>query len=277
MLPSDIEPLHSFHDIHYADKGIALADTSSFHTPHNFPHQPGRLRDGGWNMQTSLIWAIGILSLCSIPFQELSVAAVDSTPPASPSGISIDGGSCPDFKTLPITPEKQRTSSWCWAAAGNIAMHYRGGTREQCFVVDAVRQNQIGIYSPSSCCIANPETTAGCGDVFDYAWATLDEFGFGYDSKGESAFGWPELRDQICKDGPIIYGEDYIIGGGHEYVIYGFIEDRTIGEKQVVLYDPSDDPSEYHEESYDSWLRMQSGSGEIRSNVQFLINIKQYP
>lgn len=198
-----------------------------------------------------------------------------SLPYAVPSGVLGAGGSCPDSKFLSITPEKQRTGSWCWAAAAKIAMHYRGGTQEQCFVVDAVRQNQLGIYSPSTCCIASPGMTPGCGDVLDYSWAALNEFGFGYDSRGESEFGWPQLREQICDDGPIVYGEDYTDGGGHEYVIYGFVEDGTIGEKKVVIFDPSDDPNEYHEEPYDTWLRLQPGVDEIRSNVQFLINIKK--
>ena len=209
----------------------------------------------------SMVCSFIFISLISLPY-------------VIPSGVLGAGGNCPDRKELSITREKQRTVSWCWAAAAKIAMHYRGGTQEQCFVVDAVRQNQLGIYSPSSCCIANPNIS-GCGDILDYSWAALNEFGFGYDSLGESEFGWPQLREQICDDGPIVYGEDYKHGGGHEYVIYGFIEDKTIYEKMVIFYDPLDDLNEYHEEPYDTWLRLQPGANEIRSSVQFLINIKK--
>ena len=187
----------------------------------------------------------------------------------------VNGQTCPDSKKLPIILEHQRTSSWCWAAAANIAMHYRGGTQEQCFVVDAVRQNQLEIYSPNTCCIKNPDTTVGCGDVLDYSWAVLNEFNFTYDMVGESTFGWPQLREQICRDGPIVYGEDYMDGGGHQYVIYGFVEDQTIGEKNIVIHDPLEKPSDYREEPYETWLRLQPGSDEIRSNVDFLINIKK--
>lgn len=198
-----------------------------------------------------------------------------SLPYAIPSGVLGAGGNCPDSKSLSITREKQRTVSWCWAAAATIAMHYRGGTDEQCFVVDAVRQNQLGIYSPNTCCVAHPEMTPNCGDVLDYSWAALNEFNFLYDSVGESTFGWAQLREQICGDGPIIYGEDNKEGTGHEYVIYGFVEDGTIGEKQVVIFDPLEDPNEYREEPYEIWLRLQNDQYETRKNVEFLINIKK--
>jgi hypothetical protein len=185
----------------------------------------------------------------------------------------VNGQTCPDSKKLPITLERQLSDSWCWATAANIAMRYLGGTQEQCFVVDAVRQNQLEIYSPNTCCIANTATTPGCGDIWDYSWAALDEFNFTYDMVGESTFGWPQLREEICRDGPIVYGEDYKDGGGHQYVIYGFVEDQTIGEKNIVIYSPIDKPSDYREEPYETWLRMQSSSDELRSNVEFLINI----
>jgi hypothetical protein len=154
-------------------------------------------------------------------------------------------------------------------------MHYLGEVHEQCFVVDAVRQNQLGIYHPSSCCIANASTTIGCGDVLWYSYAVLDEFSFTYNVLGDSTFHWSTLQEQICEDGAVIYGEDYKEGGGHEYVLYGFIEDKSIAEKTVILYDPLDNPAEYREEPYDTWIRLQAGADEIRSYVEFLVNIRK--
>ena len=226
-------------------------------------------------MLKSVVGSLIFVSLISLPYVDEPLVAWGQIPPAVPSGVVVNGGNCPDSKSLPITQEKQRSVSWCWATAATIVMHYLGGAQEQCFVVDAVRQNQLGIYSPNTCCIANPDMTPGCGNVLDFSWAALNEFNFAYDTAGESNFGWPELREQICRDGPIVYGEDYMDGGGHEYVIYGFIEDRTTGERTVVFYDPLDDPKNYREESYDTWLRLQTNPSEIRSNVEFLINIRK--
>ncbi len=201
------------------------------------------------------------------------VTAQDSTSPPPPSNLVVDD--CPDSKFLTIPAEKQKAVSWCWATTAKIVMHYRGEMHEQCFVVDAVRQNQLGIYYPSTCCIAAPDMTVGCGDVFYFSYAALDEFSFKYDTLGDSTFHWSTLREQICQDKPVIYGEDYKGGGGHEYVLSGFIEDQSINEKTVVLFDPLDDPSEYKEQDYDTWLRLQLGDDEIRSYVEFLVNVRK--
>ncbi len=228
-------------------------------------------------MQRLAVGALILLPLLSIPFQEELRAASDSTPPLSPTNLTGGGGQCPDSKSLPNFPtEMQKSTSWCWAATATMAMHSRGSIEEQCFVVDAVRQNQLGIYTPSTCCIASPDTTVGCGDVLSYSWRALDEFGMKYDAVGESKFGWPELRKQICSDGPIIYGEDYWNGAGHEYVILGFIENKRIMEKSVVIYDPLDPPTEYREKSFEGWLRLPTnGQDPDRSSVEYYINIRK--
>lgn len=195
---------------------------------------------------------------------------------STPSGVN--GQTCKDYRKLPILAEKQRSDSWCWAAAANIEMRYRGEIHEQCYVVDAVRQNQLGIHSPSTCCIAHPETTPNCGDILSFSSLALDEFRFKYDMVAESRFDWPQLIEQICHDTPIVYGEDYKNGAGHQYIIYGFIEDQTTNEKNIIIYDPMDPVDtgpDYREEPYETWLRMQPGPDEIRSNVDFLINVKK--
>jgi hypothetical protein len=217
---------------------------------------------------------IRLLFLCSLslPWLINIVEAQDFTPPVAPSGVVVKN-ICSASKSLPILAERQATTAWCWAATATIVMHYLGEPHDQCFVVDAVRQNQLEIYHPSSCCIADAGTTYGCGDVLWYSYAALDEFSFSYNVLGDSTFSWSTLQEQICQDKAVIYGEDYTEGGGHEYVLYGFIDDQDNEEKTVILYDPSDNPADYREEPYDTWLRLQAEPDEIRSYVEFLVNI----
>src|SRR5262245_15989492 len=177
----------------------------------------------------------------------------------------------------------QQTSTWCWATTAKIVMKYKGNDQMQCFIVDAVRQNQLNIKSPPTCCIVEPRTVLNCM-VTSESWRALNEFNFQYNTKYDpkydkgdgSGFFWSVLQSQICTDGPVIYGEDYWDGGGHEYVLRGF---RTAvdGKKWVVLYDPTDDPTNNaREESYEDWLLLPPNDDDpIRSNVEYYVNIHQ--
>jgi Peptidase_C39 like family len=211
------------------------------------------------------------------PCFQLHLFAADSTPPTQPQNIRLNESSCPQSKSLPIPLEQQQTSAWCWSAAAKMAMSYKGTPHEQCFIVDGVRQNQLGIKSPSTCCIAQPQIVSGCGDVLSFSWRALKEFNFTYDRVDESRFGWDKLRTQVCGDGPIIYAEDYWTGGGHEYILKGFRE-ASDGKRWVVIYDPLDDPTDplksFQEESFDEWLRLPTtGPDPYRSGVEYLVNI----
>lgn len=207
-----------------------------------------------------------------------TVLFLSSHAAAQPSVPSICGAS--KILAIETNLEKQKTSAWCWAAASNSVMVYKGASTEQCFVVDAVRQNQLGIYSPNTCCRADADMTPGCGDVFDYSWAALNEFYFAFDTFGDEAnelglpkLNWAKLRQFICRDEPIIYGEDYKKGGGHEYVIYGYIEDSMINRKDIIIYDHFG-PPDYDEEPFDTWLRLhEDPDQEDRSYVEFLTSI----
>ena len=225
-------------------------------------------------MKKSVAQLIVLISLVVFfPFTQLRSFAAESTSPEIPSGLIVGGGVCPESKVISPPLEKQQTSTWCWAATAKIAMNYKGNTEQQCFIVDTVRQNQLNIKSPPTCCIAQPQTVINCM-VTSESWRALDEFGFHYDVADESTFGWPELRTQICGDGPVIYGEDYWVGGGHEYILRGF-RLAADGIRWVVLYDPTDDPtSDPREESYDDWLRLPTtGPDPDRSDVVYYVNI----
>ncbi len=227
------------------------------------------------NMKKPVLRLILLMALVIFfPYTQRYLFAADSTPPGIPSGLNVGGGGvCPEAKALSLPLEKQQTSTWCWATTAKIAMHYKGDQEAQCFIVDAVRQNQLNIKSPPTCCISQPQTVLNCM-VTSESWRALKEFNFKYDTKDESGFAWPDLRTQICGDGPVLYGEDYWDGGGHEYILRGFRRAND-GHRWVILYDPTDDPTNnYTEKSYDDWLRLSTtGPDPDRSNVEYYINI----
>lgn len=185
-------------------------------------------------------------------------------------------GDCPTAKNIPLRLETQKTSTWCWATTAKIVMDYKGMTEMQCFIVDAVRQNQLSISSPPTCCVNTPETILNCMRT-SKSEVALKEFRFSYRSTNETEFTWSDLQKQICSDRPVIYGEDYWDDeGGHEYILKGFRE-ASDGKKWVVVYDPLDDPiNNYIEKSYDDWLRLpSSGRDPYRKHVEYYFNIQR--
>ena len=127
-----------------------------------------------------------------------------------------------------MTLRLQETSSWCWAASGEMIMEYMGANIEQC---DAANKR----FGRNDCC--NSPVPWAC---VNGGWPEFDKYGFTSSHTNNKALSWKQIKSQIyCKKKPFAFTWKYEDGSGHMMVAAGY---QTIdGINLVYGYDPQSD------------------------------------
>jgi len=145
---------------------------------------------------------------------------------------------------LPVTPHPQETKNWCWAASGQMVMHYLGNNVSQCTQAN----NRFG---RTDCCnidLCPPPTEApqynafgNCINCACPGWPQFDKYGFTFKKTSGAPLTWDQLREQIsnepyCKKKPFAFSWGWLGGGGHMMVAKGYL--TLAGTNYVVILDP---------------------------------------
>lgn len=137
--------------------------------------------------------------------------------------------------SLPVALHPQETSMWCWAASGQMVMHYLGNNVAQCTQAD----NRFG---RNDCCniqrCPNPVANHSC---VQGGWPEFAKYGFTYKTTSNAALSWNDLRDQIsnepyCKKKPFAFTWHWPGGSGHMMVAKGYLTLNNVN--YVVMLDP---------------------------------------
>jgi|SRR5947209_2141568 len=138
----------------------------------------------------------------------------------------------PPSYNLDVPLHSQLTKMWCWAASGEMCMHYFGR--------DVSQVVQANDYFGHRDCGKSP-TPPAC---INGGWPQFPRYGFSAKStKNDQALPWPTINDQIaCKKKPIAFSWHWAGGGGHMMVITGYLTvptgRGTAPQRFVTVYDP---------------------------------------
>lgn len=160
--------------------------------------------------------------------------------------IAIGGCCSPGPVTsLPVTLHPQETGMWCWAASGQMVMHYLGNNVAQCTQAN----NRFG---RTDCCTIDlcpsptepvPAWPNPCKCVCG-GWPEFEKYGFTFQRTTNAPLSWDDLKEQIsdspyCKRKPFAFTWAWPprpYGGGHVMVAKGYA-DLPVG-RFVVMLDP---------------------------------------
>ena len=131
---------------------------------------------------------------------------------------------------------------WCWAASGQMVMHYLGNNVSQC-----VQANNR--FNRTDCCnidLCPPPTETTCPTPGYHpcacgGWPEFGKFGFNFKTTSSAALTWDQIRDQIsrgqyCEGTPFCFTWKWNGGGGHMMVAMGY---KTAGGVNFVeVMDP---------------------------------------
>jgi len=143
----------------------------------------------------------------------------------------------PLITSLPVTLHPQETGMWCWAASGQMVMHYLGHDVDQCTQAN----NRFG---RSDCCtidLCPSPTEPSSHACVTGGWPEFDKYGFTFDRTSDAALSWDDLRKQTsqtkyCKGKPFAFSWHWPGGGGHMMVVKGYLS--LEGTKYVAVLDP---------------------------------------
>ena len=175
----------------------------------------------------------------------IGVAVVAATVPAAAREACQE-------RTLSLRYAPQASSSWCWAASGQMVMEWLGEAPEkacQCRQAEQVLGVK-GCCVSSSSCVPADEAPASCDEP---RWPAFVEgaegYGFDYkttcdalpgrqndDACDAKPLGWQELTAEICAGRPVL--ASFRSPGssvGHMLVVKGF---STHGGRRVLVVDP---------------------------------------
>lgn len=136
---------------------------------------------------------------------------------------------------LPVTLHPQETSMWCWAASGQMVMHYIGNNVAQCTQANS----RFGRTDcPCNQCGANPVANPPC--VIG-GWPEFDKYGFTFQRTSNTALTWKQLTNELsqkkyCGKTPVAYSWAWSGGGGHMMVANGHV--TLSGTNYVAILDP---------------------------------------
>lgn len=122
--------------------------------------------------------------------------------------------------TLPVTLHPQETSNWCWAASGQMVMHYLGHDVSQCTEAN----NRFG---KDYCCnksATDHTPVTGCPkpQCAWTGWPEFDKYDFSFKRTSSTALTWNELVHQIADlSKPVAFSWKWTGGGGHMMVVVG--------------------------------------------------------
>jgi len=152
--------------------------------------------------------------------------------------VAVLAGSCCSpgpIGSLPVTLHPQETSMWCWAASGQMVMHYLGNNVAQCTQAN----NRFGRTDcPCAQCGSSPLPNPPC---VNGGWPEFDKYGFTFQRTSDTALSFAALRSELspksaCGRTPIAYSWHWSGGGGHMMVADGYV---TIdGASYVSILDP---------------------------------------
>lgn len=137
--------------------------------------------------------------------------------------------------SLPVTSHPQETSMWCWAASGQMGMHYLGNNVAQCTQANN-RFNRTDC--PCNQCGPNPLPDPPC---VNGGWPEFDKYGFTFQRTSDTALSFAALRGELspknyCGKTPVAYSWHWTGGGGHMMVADGFV--TVEGTDYVSILDP---------------------------------------
>ena len=136
---------------------------------------------------------------------------------------------------LPVTRHAQDTSMWCWAASGQMVMHYLEQNIQQCVQAN----NRFG---RTDCCdielCDDPYQAHAC---VTGGWPEFGKYGFTFDRTSNAALSWQDLREQVsqmkyCDKKPFAFTWHWPGEGGHVMVAKGFVV--VDGVRYVAILDP---------------------------------------
>lgn len=130
--------------------------------------------------------------------------------------------------SVPLYP--QETRMWCWAASGEMVMHYSGTDVDQCTQAN----NRFG---RSDCCtITLCPTPVSSHACVSGGWPEFSKYGFSYNTTSDAALSWSTVKSQISNDKPFCVTWHWPGGGGHMMVAIAYM--RKEGENYVGINDP---------------------------------------
>jgi Papain-like cysteine protease AvrRpt2 len=127
-------------------------------------------------------------------------------------------------QSLAVTLHPQETGMWCWAASGQMVMHYLGHNVSQCTQAN----NEFG---RTDCC--HSPVPGGC---VQGGWPEFAKYNFDAKHTSDTALTWDQLRKQIssgsnCGNKPFCFTWHWNGGGGHMMVAIGY---QTVGATNWV-------------------------------------------
>ncbi|HEV8583966.1 MAG TPA: papain-like cysteine protease family protein [Methylomirabilota bacterium] len=137
--------------------------------------------------------------------------------------------------TLPVTSHAQETGMWCWAASGQMVMHYLGNNVPQCTQANN-RFNRNDC--PCAQCGPNAQPNPPC--VIG-GWPEFDRYGFDHRRTNDTPLTWDQLTRELsrqsgCGRRPVAFSWAWTGGGGHMMVMTGFAS--LGGVNHVTIVDP---------------------------------------
>lgn len=154
------------------------------------------------------------------------------------------GGCCKPavIGSLPVQLHSQETGMWCWAASGQMIMHYLGHDVSQCVQAN----NRFG---RTDCCSIDlcpaptepaPAWPNPCNCVCG-GWPEFGKYDFSSKHTTNAALSWDDLKNQVsdapnCKRRPFAFSWHWPGGGGHMMVVKGYV--TLAGTDYVVILDP---------------------------------------
>lgn len=162
--------------------------------------------------------------------------------PLLPKTKATEEGLCdPKYAFITNIPLRgQETGSWCWAAAQQMVMWYRGPDyyNEQCTIANAVLKNAGYITPSENCCLDDRKNLPMCART---AWPNFSLVGFNFtqvdvtnvnDPLGSGGVdGWDVLKAQICHGNPFLITLKRPTSSGyisHQYIVNGY-QDQRLG------------------------------------------------
>ncbi len=136
---------------------------------------------------------------------------------------------------VPLHP--QETSRWCWAASGQMVMHYLGTNVDQC-----VQANDR--FGRNDCCNINlcpPPTEPNTHPCVTGGWADYARYGFTFQNTTNTALSWGDLKEELssnsyCGNTPFTFTWHWPGGSGHTMVAIGYIS--LLEGRYVEIIDP---------------------------------------
>jgi len=155
--------------------------------------------------------------------------------------------SLPSPSSPVVKPSKQETGAWCWAASTQMVMEFHrkrskqlaaafdGEPVSQCKIVNDIyhggRNECCGnkMYGDSCSRGGWPESVLG---RYNFYFLTL--------LPPDAPLTWDEVKAQICRYGPFVFGIEWDDGGRHSFVARGYKVDSR-GQQWVEIYDHFED------------------------------------